>query len=103
MTQPEQPTGIVTEKSIEQQLAALEHLVDYEHLQLSLVPGALDALRAELATIERTLDRNYTYLFPLTRRRLKAQAGDLHRRIALQAIELEDVQERHFHPVAGKH
>jgi len=93
----------LSEMPIEQQLAALEHQMESERLQLSLVPDALHELRTELAAVERTLDQNYTYVFPLTRRRLKAQAGDLHRRIALQAIELEELQQRYFHPTGDTH
>jgi len=106
MTQPEGPPGTVADRAelpIETRLAALERQMQSERLYLSLAPDALDALRTELAAIEQKLDQTFTYLFPWTRRRLKAQASDLHRRIALQAIELEDVQERHFHPVVGKH
>lgn len=90
-------------RPIETRLTALERQMQSERLYLSLAPDALDALRTELAAIEQKLARTSTYFFPWTRRRLKVQASDLHRRIALQAIELEDVQERHFHPVTGKH
>jgi len=90
----------LAEATIDQQLAALEQQMETERLQLSLAPDAIRESRAELAAVERTLDRNYTYVLPFTRRRLKAQAGALHRRIALQVLELEELRERCPQPVS---
>jgi len=85
----------VAEATFDRQLAALEQQMKTERLQLSFAPDAIRELRAELACVGRTLERNYTYFLPFTRRRLKAQSGALHRRIALQALELEELRERH--------
>ena len=104
MTKTERPASAVANRieiSIEQQLVALERQMETERLKLSLVPGALQALRTELATAERTLHRKCSYFFPLTRKRLTVQAGDLHRRIVLQALELEELRKRH--PESGSY
>lgn len=97
MTKSERPASATKriELSIEQQIIALEHEMDAERLRLSLVPDSLQALRAELAAVERMLNRKYSYFFPLTRKRLNVQAGDLHRRIALQTLELEELRALH--------
>jgi len=85
----------LVEEALETRLAQLHHTIATEQLELEFGPEILRELRAELAAVEHGLDRNYTYLFPLMRRRLKAETGTLHRRIALQAIKLQELRERH--------
>jgi len=94
------PVVKLAEATIDQQLAAFEQQMEVERLHLSVAPDAIHEWRTELAAVERTLDRNYTYFLPFTRRRLKAQAGALHRRIALQVLDLEELRERHPQPVS---
>lgn len=75
---------------IHRKLTELQQQMERDRSARSLGPDTLQGMRAELDAIEQNLIRNYTYFLPITRRRLKAQAGGLRRRVAPRAIDLDD-------------
>ena len=75
-------------------LEQLRAQMELEKMELELGPFHLRCLAEELAGIEHKLLKNYTYLFPLTRSRLKKKAAQLRQEMSCRQVELAKLQER---------
>jgi hypothetical protein len=79
---------------IDEKMQRLQSQILWDEVQYELGRFKLEDLENELAAITRRLDRNYTYLLPVTRIRLKARARWLTEEIPRYSAELEAIRQR---------